>query len=366
MDESLSQLAKIGLVIFAHNESDVIGKSIESIIKTMAGGDEIMVIADNCTDDTVQVALQAGAIVFRRENGKAAGKGAALAWFVKNYWSKVNQFARIVILDADSTVSSDYVDVVRSASAEDKQVMQCFVQPIEYEHSPVSVLIALSELVEQTVFNRLKTFFQYPVRLRGTGMVISPEVLRSVYQDMQTDVEDIALTLLITAKKLEIQPLNSAIVYDPKPQESAAATRQRARWFRGQWTAFWWYRETIFRILLQGPRGISLIGTVFLKPRWLKMTLSFILAIMFLNFPVVAGVFGLFFSFDLFLILLGIWKLDQKKAFSKALYYVPGFILMWVKSILLSFQRIPWLRVRENTTYTNPTRFNQPRYVSDK
>jgi cellulose synthase/poly-beta-1,6-N-acetylglucosamine synthase-like glycosyltransferase len=366
MEGTVSILPKIGLVIFAHNEADVLGETVESICQSLAGGDELMVIADNCTDDTAEVARQAGATVYRRENGKAAGKGAALAWFVKYYWRKVNQFTRIVILDADSSISRDFVEVVRSSATEEDQVIQCFVQPIEYEHSPVSVLIALSEWVEQTTFNRLKAFFHYPVRLRGTGMVISPAVLRSVCQELQTDVEDIALTLLIMDKKLEIRQLDSAIVYDPKPREPAAATRQRARWFRGQWSAFWCYRETIIRILMQGPRGISLIGTVFLKPRWLKMVFSFILAMLFFQSPVIAGVFGLLFLIDLSLILLGIWQMDQKRAFLEALYYIPGFILMWVKGILLSFHRIPWLRVRPGPTYIRPARFNQPRYVGDK
>jgi hypothetical protein len=58
--------------------------------------------------------------------------------------------------------------------------------------------------------------------------------------------------------------------------------------------------------------------------------------------------------------------MDQKRAFLEALYYIPGFILMWVKGILLSFQRIPWLRVRPGPTYIHPARFNQPRYVGDK
>jgi hypothetical protein len=74
----------------------------------MTGGDELMVIADICTDDTARVALQAGATVYRRENGKAAGKGAALAWFVKYYWNMGNQFTRIATLDADSLLSMNF------------------------------------------------------------------------------------------------------------------------------------------------------------------------------------------------------------------------------------------------------------------
>jgi hypothetical protein len=174
-----------------------------------------------------------------------------------------------------------------------------------------------------------------------------PHTLLSVSNDIQTDVEDIALTLLFAEKGIQIEQLSSIRVDDPKPTEMASASRQRARWFRGQWAAFWHYRIAICRIIGQGPRGLSLISGIFLKPRWLSMVINLLLACLCLRLPGLAAFWGLLFCSDAILVSIGILSSADRSTFVRAFLYLPGFILMWLKSIRLAFYRLPWLRVRE-------------------
>lgn len=44
---------------------------------------DIFVVADNCSDDTAQIAREAGAIVYERNNKKLVGKGYALDYIFK-------------------------------------------------------------------------------------------------------------------------------------------------------------------------------------------------------------------------------------------------------------------------------------------
>lgn len=348
MSNTPIDMPRVALLIFAHDESFVIEKTVTAACKALETGDAIFVVADHCTDDTASCAEKAGAQVFIRDHGSAQGKGAALVWFIKYQWHVLYEFNRVVILDADSFIESDFIKNIKGHLDETEQVMQCFVSPIEYEHSPISTLIAFSEMVEQSVFERIKSKLGWPIRLRGTGMVVSPKDLLSVSNQVETEVEDIALTLLFAEKNFKIKPLADVLVYDPKPVAALAASRQRARWFRGQWAALWHYRNATFKIISQGLGGWSLISSLFFKPRWLMMALKITLAVASIRMPGLTASFLFLLSIDLILYMVGFFQLKEKMPFLKAFIYFPGFVLMWLASIFLSFQRLPWLRVRES------------------
>lgn len=71
-----------------------------------------------------------------------------------------------------------------------------------------------------------------------------------------------------------------------------------------------------------------------------------LLGLITIRIPVLAiAVFSLVFL-ELMLFAIGLLRLQKKGIFLKALWYLPGFIIMWIKGIFLSFQNLPWLRVR--------------------
>ena len=73
---------KFAVIVAAHNESAVIGQLIENL-KSLDYPEElydIYVIADNCNDNTADIAAQAGAIVCRRVDETKKSKGFALEW----------------------------------------------------------------------------------------------------------------------------------------------------------------------------------------------------------------------------------------------------------------------------------------------
>jgi cellulose synthase/poly-beta-1,6-N-acetylglucosamine synthase-like glycosyltransferase len=347
MDTNIHISPPIALVVFAHNESCIIERSVLSACKALEDGDGIFVIADSCTDDTARRASLAGGQVFIREGGATNGKGAALAWFVKYHWNAIKDFSRLVILDADTFIEPDFIKKIKTQKIDTDQVFQCIVSPCDYEGAPISTLIALSEIVEQSIFDRIRSRLGWSVRLRGTGMVISPKQLVLVSDRVNTEVEDIALTLLFAEKNIHIQQLADVAVHDPKPMETTAASRQRARWFRGQWSALWTYRGSILKILVQGPSGWLLINSLFLKPRWLMMVIKIVLAIACYRLPILAAFFWLLVSSEMIMFLFGILRLKEWRLFIKAIIHFPEFIFMWLKGIVLSLKQQPWLRVRE-------------------
>ena len=68
---------RFAVVIAAHNESQVIRQSVESCLRMDYPKElfDVYVIADNCNDNTKEIASQAGAAVFERFNKTEVGKG---------------------------------------------------------------------------------------------------------------------------------------------------------------------------------------------------------------------------------------------------------------------------------------------------
>ena len=76
---------KFMAIIPAHNESAVVVNLIESLKRQDYPKElfDIYVIADNCTDNTAQLAKDAGAIVYERFDEEHKTKGYALNWFLQ-------------------------------------------------------------------------------------------------------------------------------------------------------------------------------------------------------------------------------------------------------------------------------------------
>jgi cellulose synthase/poly-beta-1,6-N-acetylglucosamine synthase-like glycosyltransferase len=340
---------RIALIIFAQNESILIQSTVSAAKEMLRDQNALYVIADNCTDNTADLAREAGAEVFIRQQEFPHGKGAAISWFLQNYPERYENFSYLAVLDADSRINPDFLDRLEKSLGNNVVVGQCYLAPVDFENSPLSKLIALLEIVEQTVFDRIRAELGWSVRLRGTGMVFRTQVLQEVAYRIDTEVEDIALSLLMAEKHLIVKQLFDVPVHDPKPQEMVAASRQRARWFRGQWLALWKYRKLIWKILGKGLNGWSVIASVFLKPRWLKITIMIILALVLFRVPVLSIILFSLAIWECLLFLFGVILIPDRWMFVKALLFLPEFIFMWMKGIFLSLQRVKWFRARKTT-----------------
>ncbi len=336
------------LVICAKDEAAMIRSTVLTALKAVRPGDTLFVIADNCSDQTALFARKAGAEVFIRDEIYPRGKGAAIAWFVKTQAQRLLRYSFLVILDADSIIHPNFISILDQSLRKDIKAAQCFVSPIRYENSPVATLIALSETVEQTIFDHLRARAGWSVRLRGTGMIFVPEVLMDLNFGTDSEVEDIVLSLLLADRKIKIHRIESATVYDPKPLKAAAASRQRARWFRGQWLTLWGYRRVVLKTLISGLDGCSLIGSLFLKPRWLKLTALLLFGVASIRHPWIFVPVLSLVLIEILMIMIGLIRLPDRRIFFRALWYLPRFVLMWIKGIFLSILNKPWLRVRDN------------------
>lgn len=102
-------MSKTLVLVPAHNEEDCILDAIKALQEQTLPVDKIVVVSDNCTDSTEDLALGAGATVFRTAGNtdkKAGGLNQALAY----YLPKLKDEDYVVVTDADSTLDPEFLE----------------------------------------------------------------------------------------------------------------------------------------------------------------------------------------------------------------------------------------------------------------
>ena len=99
----------ISVLIPAHNELKGVGDTIESVLAQTVPADEIIVIADNCTDATGLLASSYGVEVFRTVNNTNKKAGALNQWFDVNL-GLLTPGDLVMVMDADSTLDNRFLE----------------------------------------------------------------------------------------------------------------------------------------------------------------------------------------------------------------------------------------------------------------
>lgn len=346
------------ILIPARDEADVLGSTLQRLLEDGLQPEQIEVVADHCQDGTAQIAASLGVTVRERIDGGAVGKGPAISWWLRQSGPTTDLDAIVIILDADSGFEPGLVDEIGRFFQSGVQVAQTLIEPRPSNESHIALLASFSEKVEQHVFDALRSRLGWPVRLRGTGMAFRRAALETIGADLHTSVEDIELTILALRAGYRIAWIDSSWIYDPKPVNAHSATRQRARWLKGQFEVLRRYWREIISLSLRSMGQWSLMGSMFLKPRTLVLPLKLILASLLTWFAPRAGaglaclmvpamLLWLNLGLEVLAILLGLRTLDDPWPTLLALLLSPVYGLMWLRSVVLAvFSKEAWLRGR--------------------
>ena len=98
------------MIVWAPNEEQVIGQLFENLHLLNYSDQlyDIFVVADNCKDNTAQIARQAGAIVYERFNDNEKGKGFAMDWMFQRLFEMERQYDAVCVFDADNLVHPNF------------------------------------------------------------------------------------------------------------------------------------------------------------------------------------------------------------------------------------------------------------------
>jgi len=223
---------RLAVIIPAHNESAGIVPTIEDIKPQLKPGDRLIVVADNCTDDTAAVAASAGAEVIQRNDLAQIGKGYALGWAINHVSADPPDF--VVFIDADCRIQFDGIERLQAVCLElQRPVQACFLMktadnsPID--HSFAEFTFRLRNLVRPLGLRNLRC----PVQLMGAGMIFPWDVIRSAPLASGHLVEDLKLGLDLAAVGKAPYFFPYVKVTSDFPVTAKGTESQRQRWVQG-------------------------------------------------------------------------------------------------------------------------------------
>jgi cellulose synthase/poly-beta-1,6-N-acetylglucosamine synthase-like glycosyltransferase len=239
----------IAVVIPAHNEVCGIEAVIGSVRTQLQPRDRLIVVADNCSDATAEVARKAGAEIVERKDPIRRGKGYALA-FGLNYLRN-NPPRTVIFLDADCRISSNLLDVLTAICERTSRPVQAKylnVPPLESETN--FAVAAFAQILKNFVRPMGLQRLGLPCQLMGTGMAFPWEVIRAAPLASGHITEDIKLGLDLASAGHSPLFCPKVEVLSDFPYSTSGARSQRERWEMGHLqiisSIMVWLREAVF------------------------------------------------------------------------------------------------------------------------
>ena len=223
---------KIAVLVPAHNEAPGIATTLKELLPQLTDSDRLIVIADNCTDDTAAIARAAGATVIERQDSERRGKGYALDFGLK--FAATDPPDVVVIVDADCLVSPGTIDqIARLASSQSRPVQATYLLTQPPQPSPKDAVSTLAFTVKNLVRPLGMDQLGLPCLLTGTGMAFPWSVIHKVSLASGNIVEDMQLALDLAIAGYPATFCADARVLGALPQQERAAKSQRTRWEHG-------------------------------------------------------------------------------------------------------------------------------------
>lgn len=223
---------RVAVLVPAHNESRHVLPTIACLQRQLGPHDRLLVIADNCSDDTAVLARGAGAEVIERQHADLRGKGYALAFGVDHL--RADPPDVVMVVDADCLVCDDAV--------------ACISQRCHTSGKPVQMLNLMSAGPDASLKFRVLEFAMLmknlvrplgsfrlgrACHLMGTGMALPWSLIASAQLATGHVAEDMKLGVDLAMAGHAPEFLPQVRVSSAFPLDAGAARVQKSRWEHG-------------------------------------------------------------------------------------------------------------------------------------
>jgi hypothetical protein len=225
---------RIAVLVPAHNEAAVIAGTVRHLDEALTPGDRILVVADNCSDDTAERAAIGRAEVIVRTDPENRGKGYALDFGVRH----LSRAAPDVVIVFDADCRSDQrslatVAALADATGRPVQARYEMRLPPGLVATPGQQLSAfawwMKSILRPAGLHRLGL----PCQLAGTGMAFPWQLIAAAPLATSNIVEDLTLGLTLAAQGTGALYCPDAAVASSFPAGAEARQSQRTRWETG-------------------------------------------------------------------------------------------------------------------------------------
>ena len=346
-------MPKLAILIPAHNESVVIAQTIQSIMSQLGNQDCLLVVADNCNDDTAAIARNLGAIVIERTNLHERGKGYALDYGLQHLNANPPQV--VLIIDADCMVVNDAINKLASACVTYQRPIQAlYLMESQPNPSLKARIAAFAWLVKNKVRPLGFKALGFPCQLMGTGMAFIWEDIIKVNLASGHIVEDMKLGADLCRINKAPLFLPEALLTSVFPLTAEATNTQRTRWEHGHLSMILTEAPSLFFEAIK-TKNRQLLGLALdlIVPPLVALTLSTV-AILIVSFVFsikLASVLTTILLLTLISAVLLAWGFFGRNIISfKQLCYAPIYALvkipLYIKFILN--RQVEWVRSKRD------------------
>lgn len=194
--------------------------------------DEVIVIADNCSDATADIVSAMGICVLERENHAEIGKGYALDFGLKHL--ELNPPDVVICVDADCQVSLETIDhLAQTAIITKRPVQSLYLFEKSDNQALKQQIIVFATKIRNYIRPLGMSRLRIPCLLLGSGMAFPWSAIKSINVATSNLVEDIKLGLDLAISGHFPTFCPEAVVTSYLPSQEDAAASQKNHWEQG-------------------------------------------------------------------------------------------------------------------------------------
>lgn len=255
---------RFAFLVAARNEESVIANLVESLMQQNYPRElfDVIVIPNNCTDQTRSVAQQAGARILTCP-GPVRSKGDVLNFALPEISRPDSGYDAICVIDADNLVHPDFLLAMNQALLSGAKIAQGYRDSKNPGDTGITGSYSIYFWLLNRFFNRARQNIGLSVPIGGSGFMISTELVRKMGTfRFVTMTEDLELTILCHLAGEKSVWVPQAIVYDEQPLTFQQSWKQRSRWSSGMYQISALYTQPILKKALLDRRigGLDLIA----------------------------------------------------------------------------------------------------------
>jgi 1,2-diacylglycerol 3-beta-glucosyltransferase len=233
-----AEVPRVAVLVPAHDEGSGVRPTVASLLALDWPRDrlDVVVIADNCTDDTAAHAAAAGARVLERRDPGRPGKGRALAWAIERL--RDERPDAVVLVDADCTVTPNLLRAFASRWRAEPlaRAVQSRYLVANPDAAPAAAARAAAFALAADVRTMGKDRLGLSCGLLGTGMGFTWELLSEHPWDAYGLAEDVEQHLALVLAGERVRFVAEAAVMSAMPTSANGARGQQSRWEAGKAT----------------------------------------------------------------------------------------------------------------------------------
>lgn len=258
------------VLIPARNEEKILKFTIEKL-KTIDYPRElydVIVIADNCTDDSAQIARLAGAQVYERHDTTRMSKAHAMNWLFNQQRFVMMNYDAICILDADTILADNFLMEMDNEIADGYEIIQGRVGST----NPTDTLTTAFMTVVLSIQNRIWQLPQANIGRSGffvgTGVCITTSWLYKIGWNINTLVEDAEFGIQSVLKGGFVRYCDNARFYVEQVRTFNGLWKQQRRWRTGHMACLRLYGRKLLKsvVIDKNKDAICYLILVFIPP----------------------------------------------------------------------------------------------------